>query len=120
MYVGLFFRSFYLLILCLVKCKGGYLSVSIFVQVPLNLTGVRAVRPLLLTPANYSQVDQTLLKLNLPSQAAEKQQPEPASVEGTINFECIIHHFIWHVKSDCLERLVSEMACYVTYVSSHM
>ena len=58
---------------------------SLVVQVPLNLTGVRAVRPLLLTPASYSQIEQTLLKLNLPSQPPwSQQQPVPAaSAEGS-------------------------------------
>ena len=70
----------------------------------MNLTGVQAVRPLLLTPANYSQVQQTLLKLHLPSQAAQKQQqpdPEPASVEsktGKLNFTHVVYRFILACK----------------------
>ena len=62
-----------------------YDKCPLFVQVPLNLTGVRAVRPLLLTPASYSQIEQTLLKLNLPSQPPlPQQQPVPAaSVQGS-------------------------------------
>jgi len=56
------------------------------VQVPLNLTGVRAVRPLLITPVNYSQIEQTLLKLNLPSQPPQLQQQQlpTASAEGML------------------------------------
>ena len=56
-------------------------------QVPLNLTGVRAVRPLLLSPATYSHIEQTLLKLNLPSQppVSQQQQQQPsATVDGIL------------------------------------
>ena len=51
-------------------------------QVPLNLTGVRAVRPVLLTPASYSQIEQTLLKLNQPPQ--QQQQLPSTTVESEL------------------------------------
>ena len=66
------------------------------VQVPLNLIGVRAVRPLLLTPATYSQIEQSLLRLNqpislAPQQQQQKQQQSSATVESMYHcYSC--HH----------------------------
>jgi len=58
-----------------------------FVQVPLNLIGVRAVRPVLLTPESYSQfqIEPTLLRRNLPTQPPVQplqQQQSAATAEG--------------------------------------
>ena len=66
----------------------------------MNLTGVRAVRPVLLTPANYSHVEQSVLRLNLPSQPQlqlqkqQQQQQESAGVEG----KCCIDAYHLHLQ----------------------